>query len=107
MRVGERGPVGHRARQPGRVAGGDLGAQRLAEEPHAPRQDLWVRVGGVLRLDRGLDPRVIGQQFLAGHVQPARPRPWAKSGQQAGLPVDQGAVAVKAQGFKIGEFHRS
>src|SRR5215472_2294853 len=50
-------------------------------------------------------PGVGGQQRFVAQVEPPRAGPGSEDRGQPGLPVDQGAVAVKAQRVEVRQFH--
>ncbi len=105
MGVVERGPVTDRPGQRGRVLFGHLRAEFGAEFADAAGQDVGVQVGRMLGLGACFVRRERGQQRLViqGEAAPVRPGP--KHGRDAGLPIDQGAVAVEAERVEVVEVH--
>ena len=70
------------------------------------RRNASARTSGVQRrrglvLDGALVVGVGQQQVLVGEVEPPLGGPGNQDSADAGLPVDQGAVAVEAHGLKV------
>src|SRR5664280_1472687 len=106
-RVGERRPVGHGDRQRLGLVVADRHTQLAPQATHRPREDQRVAIGGVLDLRLRLAGGVRRQQLLVAQLQTVRIGPWAQHGGDAGLPVDEGPVAVEAEGVEVAEVHRA
>ncbi len=106
MGVLERGPVRHRGRQRGSTLVADRGPELLTERPEAASQDARIQLGKELRFGRGFMGGVRAQKLLLVEIEALRLRPRVENRGDAGLPVDEGAIAVKTQRFEVGEFHK-
>ena len=102
-RVRERGPVADALRESGDGLLGRLDAVAGGDPAQPGREHLAV---GQVRaaLGRGLVPRVLLEQLVVPARRPRQRGP--ERGEETGLPVDQGAVAVEGQRVEAAEVER-
>src|SRR5205085_8987598 len=78
-------------------------AELVPERAEAAREDLRVQLAGVLEFSLRLGDGIGLQQLLPIEIEPAPPRPRGQDGGDAGLPIDQRAIAIETQRFEVGE----
>ena len=104
-RVRERGPVRDRPTEPVGPGVGHRRAQLVAEPAEARRQHVRVQRARLGRLGVRLLVGVAGQQRLVVQLQPVLTRPRRQHRGDAGLPVDERAVAVERECLEVGDLH--
>jgi len=94
--VGERGPVPHRPTEIVGVGGGHFGAEVGSDAAQGFAEYEWIQRSGCCVFDVRLMFAESGDQRFVVERQPVARSPRTQRVGDAGLPVDQGAVAVEA-----------
>src|SRR5882762_8991405 len=104
--VGERRPPWHRCAERHVICGRQRDTPLPREPPVHLGQQLRVQHGGGRRLLCRLVLRELRQRLFAPERSVRGPQQRLQGSVQAGLPVDQGSIAIEREHSEVGQFHR-